>query len=55
MNASNLSFAEGTCHVMEGEQGCSEASDVLEARRQMAAAGFQHLAMAENFGRTKAA
>ena len=33
----------------------SEASDVLEARRQMAAAGFQHLAMAENFGRTKAA
>ena len=33
----------------------SEASDVLEARRHLDAAGFQHLGLAENFGRPKAA
>ena len=33
----------------------SEASDVLEARRHLDAAGFQHLGLAENFGRSKAA
>ena len=33
----------------------SEASDVQEARRHLDAAGFQHLGLAENFGRSKAA
>ena len=39
LNASNHSFAEGTCHVMEGEQGCSEASDVLSMRVQGVSGG----------------
>ncbi|MEC7450199.1 MAG: hypothetical protein VYC80_15015 [Planctomycetota bacterium] len=51
---------EGTQHPADlGVFVCnlrrSEASDVLEARRHLDAAGFQHLGLAENFGRPKAA
>ena len=51
---------EGTQHPADlGVFVCnlrrSEASDVLEGRRHLDAAGLQHLGLAENFGRPKAA